>query len=141
MLRPDKQQIEEIAEQLDCGLRAFCHKESGQLVFIIDSSKFPTADWEEEEQQAQDEIETNREDYLEIEAMGSRESYQVMVDFANQLTNVRLQEKLFRALDRRGPFREFKYEIDNSGDYRAEWFAFKNQRYIDWVSRQLAVDE
>ena len=141
MVTLDKQQIKEIAEQLDCGFRAFCHKTTGNLVFIIDSSKFPTADWEEEEEQAQEEIEANRDDYIEIEAMGSRDSYQVMVDFADQLRNPGLQAKLFRALNRRGPFREFKYEIDNSGDYREEWFAFKDQRYVDWVSEQLAVEE
>ena len=137
----DKQQIKEIAEQLDCGFRAFLHKPTGKLLFIIDSSKFPVADWEEEEEQVQEEIDANREEYIEIEAMPSRDSYRVMVDFAEQLTDLSLQEKLFRALDKRGPFREFKYVIDNSGDHREEWFAFKNERYIDWVTQQVEVSE
>ncbi len=115
--------------------------EAARVTSVIDSSKFPVADWEEEEEQAQDEIDANREQYIEIDAMGSSDSYRVMVDFAEQVGNPRLQEKLFRALDKRGPFREFKYEIDNSGDYRDEWFAFKNKRYVDWVSLQLAVSE
>lgn len=140
MVRLDPRQIQEIAEQLDCGFRAFCHKTTGKLVFIIDSSKFPAADWEDEEEQAQQEIDANREEYVEIEAMGSNDSYRVMADFAEQLPNTRLQEKLFRALDKRGPFREFKYVIDNSGQFREEWFAFKNQRYVDWVSQQLEIN-
>jgi len=141
MISLEQPQIQEIAEQLDCGFRAFCHKTTGKLVFIIDNSKFLAADWEEEEEQVQEEIDANRDEYIEIEAMGSSDSYRVMVDFAEQLTNSRLQEQLFRALDKRGPFREFKYVIDNSGDYREEWFAFKNQRYLDWVSQQLQVSE
>ncbi|MEZ0540883.1 UPF0158 family protein [Fibrella arboris] len=140
-MRLEQRQIQEIAEQLDCGFRAFWHKTTGKLVFIIDSSKFPAADWEEEEEQAQEEIDANRDEYIEIEAMGSNDSYRVMVDFADQLTNPRLQKQLFRALDKRGPFREFKYVIDNSGDYREAWFAFKNQRYLDWVSQQVQVSE
>lgn len=141
MVRLDQQQIQEIAEQLDCGFRAFCHKTTGRLIFVIDSSKFPVADWEEEEEQAQEEIDANRQDYIEIDGMGSGDSYRVMVDFTEQVPNARLQEKLFRALDKRSPFREFKYEIDNSGDFREEWFAFKNQRYVAWVSQQLEINE
>ncbi len=141
MVSPDQQQIQEIAEQLDCGFRAFCHKATGKLIFIIDSSKFPVVDWEEEEEQDQAAIEANREDYIEIEAMGSSDSYRVMVDFAEQLPDARLREKLLGALHKRGPFREFKYVIDNSGDFREAWFAYKNQRYVDWVNQQLAVDE
>ena len=129
MVRLDQHQLQEIAEQLDCGFRVFYHKTTGKLVFLLDRLKFPAADWEEE--QAEGEIDANREEYIEIEAMGSNDSYRVMVDFAEQLTNPRLQEELFRALDKRGPFREFKYVVDNSGDYREEWFAFKNQRYLD----------
>ena len=40
-------------------------------------------------------LEANRDDYVEIEAMGSGDSYRVMVDFAEQLTNATLQDALF----------------------------------------------
>jgi hypothetical protein len=137
----DQRQIKEIAEQLDSGFRAFWHKTTGELVFILDSSKFPSIDWEEEEEQAQEEINANRENYIEIEAMRSSDSYRVMVDFAEQLTNTKLQDALFRALNKRGPFREFKFVIDNSGDSRQEWFAFRDQRYIDWVTQQVDANQ
>lgn len=137
MVTLDQRQIKEIAEQLDCGFRAFWHKTTGKLVFIIDRLKFPAADLEEEDEQIQAEIDANREDYLEIEAMRSSDSYRIMVDFAQQLTNAKLQDKLLRALDKRGPFREFNFVVDNSGDTRQYWFEFKNQRYIDWVTHQI----
>ena len=40
----DTQQIKEIAEQLDCGFRAFCHQTTGELIFILDTLRFPSAD-------------------------------------------------------------------------------------------------
>ncbi len=82
-------------------------------------------------------VDSHPQTYIEIEAMRSGDAYRVMVDFVEQLTNQRLQEKLLRALDKPKPFREFKYVIDNSGIHREEWFAFKNQQYVDWVRRQL----
>lgn len=141
MLKLDQQQIQEIVEQLDSGYRAFCHKTTGELIFIIDSSKFPVIDIDELEEAEKAKIEAAPDEYIEIEAMRSHDSYQVMVDFAEQLTNLRLQEQLFRALNKRGPFREFKYVIDNAGPFRENWFAFKNQRYFDWVSRQVDASE
>lgn len=132
----DKQKINEIAEQLDCGFRAFCHKTTGELIFIIDTSKFPTADLDEFEEE-NDLVETNRDEYVEIDAMSSSDSYRVMVDFAEQLTNLPLQDALFRALNKRGLFREFKFVIDNSGDFRQQWFDFRHQRAVEWVTGQL----
>lgn len=136
MIELDKQQINEIAGQLDCGFRTFCHKTTGELISIPDTRKFPEADSDEFEEE-NERLETNWNEYVEIEAMRSNDSYRVMVDFAEQLTNRPLQDALFRALNKRGPFREFKFVINNSGDFRQQWFDFKNQRAVEWVIQQL----
>lgn len=49
-----------------------------------------------------------------------------------------LQEKLINALNRSKPFSNFKWIIDNSGDYRQKWFDFKNQKYIEWVEEKIS---
>jgi hypothetical protein len=90
MLQLDSRQINEIAGELDAGCRAFYHKPTGQLLFVIDSSKFPVVDWEAEDLETPEKIETNPQAYIEIEAMRSGDSYRVMVAFAEQLTNLRL---------------------------------------------------
>ncbi len=141
MLQFDSQQINEIAGELDAGCRAFYHKPTGQLVFIIDSSKFPIVDWKAQDLETLAKVEANPQEYIEIEAMRSGDPYRMMVAFADQLTNQRLQEKLLRALNKPKPFREFKYVMDSSGPHREEWFAFKDQQYVDWVKRQLARQE
>ncbi len=46
-----KENIKEIAEQLDCGFRAFIHKSTGQLLFIPDKKHLIDVDlslWSEE---------------------------------------------------------------------------------------------
>lgn len=60
-----------------------------------------------------------------------------MMDFAEQVPDKKIQENLIRALNRSKPFRNFKDEIDYSGDYRQQWFRFKEQAYANWVQTQI----
>lgn len=136
MLTFTKEQIKEISEQLDCGFRAFYHKQTGELIFVPDTNRHPgieTDAWQDEF----DKLDENLLDYNEIYAMEPGDSFRVMADFAEQLTDTKLQDKLVMALNRKKPFREFKFEIDNSGEQRQRWFDFKNQRYIEWAKEQL----
>jgi Uncharacterised protein family (UPF0158) len=138
MLTFTKQQIKEIADQLDCGFRAFYHKQNGELIFVPNTEKhydMDTEAWQEE----LDKLEENFLDYKQIEAMESSDSFTVMEDFAEQMNDTTLQEKLFNALNRKHPFREFKFVIDNSGEYRNAWFDFKNKQYFEWVENQLVT--
>ena len=61
-----------------------------------------------------------------------------MVDFTDLVDNSALREKLINSLYRSKPFRNFKWIIDNSGDYRQKWFEFKNQKYIEWVEKKIS---
>lgn len=128
--------IKEIAEQLDCGFRAFIHKTTGQLLFVPDSNNFPDIDfdsWNEELEQ----LENNCTDYYEIDKWASSEAFEIMSKFANQVTDNKLQSRLFDALRINKPFREFKFVIDNSGDFRQQWFDFNNKWQQSFVARQL----
>lgn len=60
-----------------------------------------------------------------------------MSEFADQMTDYNLQTRLFDALRKNKPFKEFKYVIDISGDFRQQWFAFKNKWQEEYVARQL----
>jgi hypothetical protein len=63
------------------------------------------------------ELEANWEDYLEFDNMSSRESFEIMADFAENIENSILHNKLINALNKLKPFRNFKWQIDNSGEY------------------------
>ncbi len=57
-----------------------------------------------------------------------------MAAFVEQLDdNPALQSQLIAALNKRKPFREFKWVIDNSGIYREKWFEFKHEKIKAWV--------
>jgi hypothetical protein len=136
MNSPTKENIKEIAEQLDSGFRAFIQKITGQLLFVPDENCLPDINldpWDEELES----LENNFTDYYEIDKWTSNEAFETMSDFANQLIDSNLQSRLFDALRKNKPFREFKFAIDNSGEYREQWFDFKNKWQQDFLERQL----
>lgn len=136
MIKLTDEQIKSIAEDLDCGLVCYYNKKTGEIKSIIDFDKHPGADsegWDDDIK----EIEDNNDDYIEFEGMESFESFRVMEDFANMLQDSELQSELFNALNRKHPFRNFKSIIDNSGHIRQEWFDFKSQKYMEWVTNQI----
>ena len=136
MIDLSQEQIKEIAERLETGEKCFVHIHTRGLVCYPDPLQYLDFNdaFHQEEMQ---EVEENGQDYVEIEGMGSREGFRLMEEFAEQLDSSRLQERLYRALRQKKPFQHFKSEIDNAGAYRQAWFAFKNQKMIDWVNEKI----
>jgi len=133
-------QIEEIADNLDCGMRCFYNLTTGDIRTLLNFDNWIGADeelWEEESR----EIEENWDDYFEFEGFETRESFRIMADFAERIDDLKLQEKLINALNRPKPFRNFKWLIDNSGEYRQQWFDYKKMRYVRWVKEQIDLNE
>ncbi len=139
-MKPTKKQIQEIAENLDCGMRCFYNLKTGEIKTILNFDSGIGVDeeiWEEESK----EIDKNWDDYFEFEGFESYESFKIMEDFAEIVEDTKLQNKLINALNRPKPFRNFKCQIDNSGDYRQQWFDFKKMRYIQWIKEQIDLNK
>lgn len=136
MIKLTKDQIKEIAEQLDCGFKCYVNKETGTIQSVINFDKWLGGD-EDPWAEVTKELEENWDKYIEVDGMESKDSFNVMADFAENVDSVELRESLIKALNRKHPFQNFKWVIDNSGPYRQKWFDFKNQRYIEWVEDQL----
>ena len=137
MINLSKDQIKEIAEQLDCGNRCYINKETGDIKTTPDFDN----GYADEELWADvlKELEENWDKYIQIEKMESHESFDLMADFADSVDSRELRDSLINALNKKHPFRNFKWVVDNSGPYRQKWFDFKNQRLIEWVNDQLEV--
>lgn len=135
-LKLTKKQISEIAENLDIGLRCFYRPKTGEIktLIVIDDWLDKTDELIEQEHK---EIEDNITEYIEFDKLTSYESFSIMESFAEKIDNKDLQEKLINALNRAKPFRNFKWLIDNSGDYRQKWFDHKNQKAIEFVEKQV----
>jgi hypothetical protein len=137
MIKLTKDQIKELADQLDCGNKCYINKETGVAIFTPDFDR----GFADEELWADDinELEENWDKYVEIDKMESHESFEIMADFAENVDSRELRDSLINALNKKHPFQNFKWVVDNSGPYRQKWFDFKNQRLIEWVNDQLEV--
>jgi len=136
MINLIKDQIKEIAELLDCGMRCYINKETGIIKSTPDFDSWLTDDtepWADE----LNELDENWDKYVEIERMESHESFEIMSDFAENVDSRELRENLINALNKKHPFQNFKWVVDNSGPYRQKWFDFKNQRNIEWVENKV----
>ncbi|MCB0646490.1 MAG: hypothetical protein KDC49_07485 [Saprospiraceae bacterium] len=131
-----EEQINEVVDNLEIGMKSFYNLTSGEIIAIPDFD-FDAFDRDNIWQESIDEIDENPNQFFEFEMLESQDSFQIMADFAEQVDNPRLQSKLIKVLDSKKPFQKFKWEIDNSGPYRQQWFEFRKVRYIKWVLDQL----
>ena len=136
MINLTKDQIREIAEELDCGMRCYINKETGEIKTILNFESWQT-DNREPWKDVLNELDENWDKYVEIERMESHESFELMADFAENVDSKELRDSLINALNKKHPFQNFKWVVDNSGPYRQKWFDFKNQRLIEWVEKKI----
>ena len=130
-------QIKEIAEQLDCGFRCFINRQDTNLIFIPDTNKLLSIDTEAWESEI-NELDNHVGDYLEIEPIGSSDSFLFMEEFIATLDDSNtIKERLRNSINKKKPFMHFKFAIDNSGEFRQKWFDFKKTRIQDWVIARL----
>lgn len=138
MIRLSSKQVNDIAQELDAGLKCYINKESGEYRSILDPDD--THDNEEFWQEELEKIHAEWSNYAVIEKMPSRLSFGMMEDFAASIENEEIRDRLFYALNRNKPFRNFRNEVDYREDIRQRWFAFKQGVYEDYVRQELEGD-
>ncbi|QGY44893.1 hypothetical protein GM418_14805 [Maribellus comscasis] len=139
-MKPTDKQIEEIADNLDSGMRCFYHLKSGEIKTILNFDSWLDAD-KEPWQEDLNEIDENWGDYFEFDRFDTHDSFKIMADFAERIDDLKLQDRLINALNRPKPFRNFKWQIDHSGVFRRQWFDFKKMRYIQFVKEQIDLND
>ncbi len=137
------EQLNEIVENLEFGLRCFVHKVNHTIIALPDSISLDPDELDAELEMEDDswaadikEISENFSDYFEVEKNPPHVSFEIMTEFIDQVHDEGLRKKLIGGLNRPKPFRNFKYIIDNS-EYRDDWFAFKKKRQIELLKEQL----
>jgi hypothetical protein len=132
-----QEQIKDIAERFECGMVCYINTKTLKIIYLLDELGMADADmecWQDD----LDEIEENYSDYFIIEKMNSTEAFRIMEDFAEIINDKNLKDQLINALNRRKPFQNFKWIIDNSGEYRQKWFDFRSKYYVTWITDQIA---
>jgi len=133
-----KKQIHEISQDLQCGLKTFINRETGEIESILDSYDVHSdpETWEEELEKIKNEC----IDYSVIEKMESWEAFQIMEDFLQEIKDERLKEDILKILNRKSPFANFKVEIESS-PYRQNWFDFRDLKYEKYVKQKLIEEK
>ncbi len=136
---PEK--IKEIAEEIGMDMRCYVHRTTGEVLMVPNHSYDEMVGMVGEDcvdKEPYEKLENDGDSYHQIEKMASFESFKVMEDFIENTDLPRsLKGQLYLALDKRKPFRQFKYVVENS-DYRLAWFAYRDKRREEHVAEQLS---
>jgi hypothetical protein len=126
-------QINEIAQDLETGMKVYLNKETLEFQAVLDWDDMTDPEpWDE----IIEKVENEWTDVMVLEKLKSRDGFQIMEDFVDEIDDQRLREDLLKILNRKSPFANFKDEIESS-DYRQMWFDFRTMKHEEYVKRQL----
>lgn len=134
--------VRKTAEAIDCGMVCFINPATLEMEDVPKSlleERFFTENDDEDEEDEFDLQHTKWEKCISVEPPESRESFEIMENFIDEVDDKYLQKKLVNALERRHPFANFKNTIENS-DYRKAWFAFKQSKLEEYVWRDIEFE-
>jgi len=137
MANSNKNIIKEIAENLDCGFNCYYNSNTSEIVTIPNFSNI--ADEEEFKeiiQEGLEKINKQKAGFVKFEVLESFESFKIMERFVEQISDQQFKSELENILQKKKPFQNFKYLLDNS-DYRQRWFDFKQTELERIVENQL----
>ena len=140
MIKLTEEQISDIAQDLEAGLKCFIHKVTGDVKTLPDELNSNMEMDEELWQDVIDEIDNDAENFIVIEGMDSRESYILMEKFIDTLEDKQIAARLTNAINVPKPFHTFRYELNYSDEYLQKWYAFKSQQMIEWVKKHLLLN-
>jgi predicted nucleotidyltransferase len=129
-VRGELEALYEEARELDPGSRP-------DLAALVADSGLP--DWEQEMVLEAGQVEAGLgRRYVAVPHADSGDGYDDMEAFIPTVRDQRLQDRLSRALQGRGPFRRFKDVLASYPDERERWFDLSNdrleERVVDWLA-------
>jgi len=131
------EKINEIAQELEAGMKVYLNRETLEIKPILDWEDISDNEiWEEEVE----DILKEWSSYLVISKMESREAFRVMEEFADSVEDEVFREGLIKILNRKSPFANFKAEVESS-PYRQNWFDFRLKKYEDYVKEHLEIED
>ena len=132
-----KKQVFDISQELQCGMKVFVNTDTLEYKSVLDMDDMDDLGcWDEE----LGEIENTWKRFFTIEKMSSREGYQIMEDFVNELRDGYFKENLIKILERKSPFANFEAEVESS-EFREQWFAFRDAAYVEYVQEELEMND
>jgi len=141
---PDKYKevVAKIAESIDAGQVCYLNPDTLEMEDIYKEFLVDPEEYEAMTGETYESLELKHEEWdkcCTFEPPESRISFRIMEEFAENMPDRKFQNQLINALNRRKPFANFKFLIDNS-DYRQNWFDFKKQWLQEYVWELLQME-
>lgn len=137
MIKPKSNIIKEIAQELDCGNDCYYNPKTNEIVTIPNFGKISDEDdFLNAFATELNKVTKNKAEFIKIEVLESFESFKIMEQFIQQLSDKNFQSEMENVLANKKPFQNFKHIIDHS-DFRQNWFDFKQSELEKRVENQL----
>ncbi len=135
-MKINKKQILDIAKRLENGNNVYLNKDTGEYKSLPDIDEFSTdGEFNTDELRK---ITNHWENYMIFTRMEPWELFEIMEEFLYKVDR-EFQGKLLDALYKTKPFDKFQHLVETS-KYRDDWFAFKDEKYTNYVMEQLQAE-
>lgn len=129
----DLQEICILFEDSSCEHRGYLDLKTGEIIQIFDDIMDP-----DEKEELDDKVDEGLgERYIKIPNAESYEGYQDMEDFIETVKEMKLKEKLYNSITRKGAFRRFKDVLNSYPKERERWFKFKDEKVMERINEWL----
>lgn len=132
----NKDQVLDIAKRLENGYNVYLNKDTGEYKSLPDVDEFSTANEFRTDELRK--IIDHWDNYMILNRMEPWEVFEMMEEFIYKVDR-EFQNKLLDALYQTKPFDNFQHLVETS-KYRDDWFAFKDDQYINYVKDQLKAE-
>ena len=133
MTKITNRQIEEMAQRYGGIDVIFVNIKTGEVRFLMDLNQKYLDDDEGSIQKKYDEIEAEKEDWVTLKNLNTREEYQIMESFIPKVRTKKIRDQLLLALTGYKPFRNFIDQIHQMALERDEWFEHRTKYNINHI--------
>jgi len=135
-MKINKEQILDIAKRLENGYNVYLNKDTGEYRSLPDVDEFSTDNEFNTDELRK--ITDHWENYMIFTRMEPWELFEIMEEFLYKVDRD-FQGKLLDSLYKTKPFDKFQHLVETS-KYRDDWFAFKDEKYTNYVMEQLQAE-
>jgi hypothetical protein len=135
-LRIDTGDLIDAIESSNDGLGHYLDLQTGDVIPVqLDAFGPGDPEYAETEAVANDEVR-----YRAIEPISSRDGWRFMRDFAQDVADPDVRERLLDAIHGSGAFGRFKRVLSYHDQLRAAWFRFRDERLLECAREWLASE-
>jgi hypothetical protein len=127
-------QIREFAEANDIGNDVFINLRTKEIIELPNILNGPTMEFMEFHTEDLEKVEAHWHEIEKIECPDSKESFEIMASFVDELPEQNLKFTLAKALNQKRPFSKFNQIIHNC-ELREDWFKHKSDMLEQRVIR------